>query len=133
MPEIGAGCFRLVLQGYETTKQLPVYLVSGHVSRLRWRLFLLCFPGFVELNHMLTSCNPPPSANSTSGPLRLPQKQRGGERENERRHRGHLLFGCTRKLWNSERICTRLVSPRTFFFLLLHTYTHTSFQKRTPA
>lgn len=84
MPEIGAGGFRLVLQGYETTKQLPVYLVSGHVSRLRWRLFLLCFPGFVELNHMLTSCNPPPSANSTSGPLRLPQKQRGeSERAND--------------------------------------------------
>lgn len=46
------------------------------------------------------------------------------ERERERERwpsQGHLLLDVL-KLWNSERICTSLVSPRTFF--LLHTYTH---------
>lgn len=86
---------------------------------------LLCFAGFVELNHMLTSCYPPLSANSTSGPLRLLQKQR---RERERwPSQGHLLLDVL-KLWNSERICTSLVSPRTFFFC---THIHTSFPHKT--
>lgn len=67
------------------------------------------------------------SAHSTSGPLRLLQKQR---RERERwPSQGHLLLDVL-KLWNSERICTSLVSPRTFF--LLHTYTHL-FPHKSPA
>lgn len=87
-------------------------------------LFILCFSGFVELNHMLTSCYPPLSANSTSGPLRLLQKQRKRGREREGwTSQGHLLLDVL-KLWNSERICTCLVSPGTFFFC---THIHTSF------
>lgn len=47
-----------------------------------------------------------------------------GERERERwPSQGHLLLDVL-KLWNSERICTSLVSPRTFFFC---THIHTSF------
>lgn len=129
---MGAGCFRLVLQGYETAEQLPVYLVSGHVSRLRWRLFLLCFPGFVELNHMLTSCNPPPSANSTSGPLRLPQKQRG---ESERANDGIEDTSCLdvpENFGTQREFVPDWLAPGPFFFLLLHTYTHTSFQTPFP-
>lgn len=72
----------------------------------------MCFPGFVELNHMLTTCYPPLSANSTSGPLRLLQKQRR-ERESDDPSQGHLLLDVL-KLWHSERICTSLASPRTF-------------------
>lgn len=69
----------------------------------------LCFSGFVELNHTLTPCYPP-SANSTSGPLRLLQKPRG---ERERwPHQGHFLLDV---LWNSERICNRPVTPREPF------------------
>lgn len=70
---------------------------------------------------MLPSCYPPLSANSTSGPLRPLQKER---REREQwPNQGHLLLDVL-KLWNSERICTRLVSPRTFSFC---THIHTSF------
>lgn len=93
------------------------------ITWLKCFLLLLCFPGFVELNHMLTSCYPPLSANSTYGPLRLLLKQRR-ERERERwPSQGHRLLDVL-KLWNSERICTSLVSPRTFFFC---THIHTSF------
>lgn len=47
-----------------------------------------------------------------------------GERERERwPSQGHLLLDVL-KLWNSDRICTSLVSPRTFFFC---THIHTSF------
>lgn len=46
-----------------------------------------------------------------------------GERERWP-NQGHLLLDVL-KLWNSERICTRLVSPRTFSFC---THIHTSFQ-----
>lgn len=92
--------------------QILILLLVLHITWLKRFLILLCFPGFVELNHMLTTRYPPLSANSTSGPLRLLQKQR---RERERwPSQGHLLLDVL-KLWNSERICTSLVSPRTFF------------------
>lgn len=99
------------------------------ISRLIRPLFLLCFAGFVELNHMLTSCYPPPSANSTSG--RTAEASSGAE-ERERESEGATTasrtppFGCTEKLWNSEReFVPDWFAPGPFF--LLHTYTHTSF------
>lgn len=115
-------------------------LVFTWISRLIPPLFLLCFPGFVELNHMLTSCYPPPSANSTSG--RTAEASSGAEqrRERERESEGATTasrtppFGCTEKLWNSEReFVPDWFAPGPFF--LLHTYTHTSFfekKKKKP-
>lgn len=105
------------------------------ISRLIRPLFLLCFPGFVELNHMLTSCYPPPSANSTSG--RTAEASSGAEereRESEEATTASRTppFGCTEKLWNSEReFVPDWFAPGPFF--LLHTYTHTSFfEKKNP-
>lgn len=96
-------------------------LFSPPVYSQEWfSVSFLCFSGFVELNHTLTPCYPP-SANSTSGPLRLLQKPRG---ERERwPHQGHFLLDV---LWNSERICNRPVTPPGTFSLCTHI--HNSFQ-----
>lgn len=75
--------------------------VFPHITWLKQYLFLLCFSGFVELNHMLTSCYPPLSANSASGPQRLLQKPR---RESAMTESRTPLFGCTKTLELRENL-----------------------------
>lgn len=104
---------------------LSAFLLSLLTYNLTERPYICSFrfcwaESYVDFLLPATEC-------STSGPLRLLQKQRERERWPSR---GSFLLDVL-KLWNSERICTSLVSPRTFF--LLHTYTHTPLSPQNPA
>lgn len=74
---------------------------------------------------MLTTCFPPLSANSTSGPLRLLQKQRR-ERERATTESRTPPFGCTKTLKRRENLY-QLGSPQDLF---LCTHLHTSFHTK---
>lgn len=102
-------------------------LTTSEGGTFSWLVPLCSFPGFVELNHKLTSFYPRLSANATSGPrgcFRHPEECEGAAIHRIEDASSWMYFR------NSERICKKLVSPGNLSSPHC-THTHTFF--RNPA
>lgn len=113
---------------WQPIQQLPTPMYYCYTLLIpKLFLFLLCFPGFVELNHMLTTLLPATECKLNIWTTEAASETEERERESDDPSQGHLLLDVL-KLWHSERICTSLVSPRTLIFC---THIHTSFPHKT--